>query len=150
MASLLRCLLNSSSCPLSSSSVLMQAVWRASSFASVTYPLQLASVSDQHGALYQESLRNPEQFWGELARQRLRWVKEFDTVMDCEMREARFRWFRGGQLNVSGEFQLGRDPGVGHAERFLAQTTVWTAMLSRHLTRWPSSGRRMSPTSMRL
>ena len=69
----------------------------------VSYPVQLEHVAPSNAAWYAESLHNPEQFWGELARQRLRWMKEFDTVMDCEMREARFRWFVGGQLNVSGE-----------------------------------------------
>ena len=70
---------------------------------SVTYPLQLASVSENHAALYAESLKNPEQFWGDLARRRLRWIKEFDQVMDCDMQEGRFKWFIGGTINVSGE-----------------------------------------------
>ena len=69
----------------------------------VTYPLQLASVSENHAALYAESLENPERFWGDLARRRLRWVKEFDQVMDCSMREGRINWFKGGMLNVTGE-----------------------------------------------
>ena len=70
---------------------------------SVTYPLQLASVSENHAALYAESLKNPERFWGDLARRRLRWIKEFDQVMDCDMQEGRFKWFIGGTINVSGE-----------------------------------------------
>ena len=78
----------------------------ASSLNRVSYPLQLASVSEQHDALYEESLRNPERFWGSLAKQRLRWLKEFDTVMDCNMKEARMSWFNGGKLNVSGELKL--------------------------------------------
>jgi acetyl-CoA synthetase len=42
-------------------------------------------VSENHTALYEESLKHPEQFWGDLARRRLRWTKEFDQVMDCDM-----------------------------------------------------------------
>ena len=68
----------------------------------LTYPLQLASVSENHAALYEESLKNPEQFWGDLARRRLRWIKEFDQVMDCDMKEGRMNWFNGGILNVTG------------------------------------------------
>ena len=71
--------------------------------AGVSYPLQLASVSENHRALYEESLKNPEHFWGQLARKRLRWEKEFDQVMDCDMQKGDFKWFLGGVLNVSGE-----------------------------------------------
>ena len=72
---------------------------------SVSYPLQLASVTENHGALYEESLNNPEAFWGDLARNRLRWFKEFDQVMDCDMNEGRLSWFNGGKINVSGELE---------------------------------------------
>jgi len=69
---------------------------------SVAYPLQLSSVSANHGAVYEESLAQPEKFWGDLARNRLRWFKEFDQVMDCDMRQGRISWFNGGKINVSG------------------------------------------------
>lgn len=41
-------------------------------------------------------------FWGTLARSRLRWFRDFDRVSDCDMEAGRFRWFLGGQINVSG------------------------------------------------
>ncbi len=73
---------------------------------SCKYPLQLSSVSEEHAAQYEESLKNPEQFWGHLARTRLRWIKEFDQVMDCDMNKGSFKWFQGGVINVSGELVL--------------------------------------------
>ena len=73
---------------------------------SVSYPLQLASVTENHGAIYEESLNNPEAFWGDLARNRLRWFKEFDQVMDCDMKEGRLSWFNGGKINVSGSIKF--------------------------------------------
>ena len=76
--------------------------FRASSSA-VRYPLQLATVSENHATLYEESLKHPEQFWGDLARRRLRWVKEFDQVMDCDMKMGRISWFNRGILNVTGQ-----------------------------------------------
>ena len=85
------------------SSPASQAFRRASS---VSYPLQLSSVSENHGAIYDESLKNPEAFWGDLARNRLRWMKEFDQVMDCDMNEGRLSWFNGGKLNVSGSLTV--------------------------------------------
>ena len=69
---------------------------------SVNYPIKLDTVSKNHSAIYEESIRNPESFWGDLAQQRLRWMKPFDRVMDCNMEKARMSWFEGGQLNVSG------------------------------------------------
>ena len=29
-------------------------------------------------------------------------MKEFDTVMDCDMNKGKINWFLGGNLNVSG------------------------------------------------
>ena len=81
---------------LRSSLIRWSSLWRKSS--------SLASVSDQHGVWYQESLQQPEKFWGDLARERLRWMKDFDTVMNCKMEDAYFKWFEGGKLNVSGNY----------------------------------------------
>ena len=55
-----------------------------------------------HAAWYKESLEHPEEFWGRLARERLRWMKPFTNVMDCSMKDGHFRWFEGGKLNMSG------------------------------------------------
>ena len=82
--------------------MLGRATSKASS--SISYPLQLSSVSQDHALVYQESINNPEQFWGDLGRRRLQWIKEFDQVMDCDMRQGRISWFNGGKINVSGIF----------------------------------------------
>ena len=72
-------------------------------YSGVKYPLELGTLSPNHESFYQESLKNPERFWGDLARQRVRWMKPFDHVMNCNMREANMKWFEGGQLNISGK-----------------------------------------------
>ena len=82
-------------------------------YSELAYPLQLASVSKQHAAICEESLRNPERFWGDQARRRVRWLKDFENVMSCDMKNAKFSWFDGGTLNVSGEKQSWR-VGVAH------------------------------------
>lgn len=71
--------------------------------AGIRYPVKLDSVFANHTAVYEESIKNPETFWGELAKERLRWMKPFDRVMNCDMKEAKMSWFEGGQLNVSGK-----------------------------------------------
>ncbi|XP_064402705.1 acetyl-coenzyme A synthetase 2-like, mitochondrial [Halichondria panicea] len=67
----------------------------------VSYPLQLASVTPQHAALYKESLVNPARFWGDLARSKLHWMEDFTQTMDCDMSGDRLKWFLGGKINVS-------------------------------------------------
>ena len=48
--------------------------------------------------VYQRSLKNPEEFWAEEARQ-LNWFKTWDKVLEWEPPFA--KWFVGGQLNAS-------------------------------------------------
>ena len=50
-------------------------------------------------ALYAESIRDPEKFWGELAAKELHWFKPFTKVLDWQPPFA--KWFVGGQTNVS-------------------------------------------------
>jgi hypothetical protein len=45
----------------------------------------------------------PSDFWGGVARHQLDWHKDFVTVMDCNMREGKFKWFQGGKLNAAGK-----------------------------------------------
>ncbi|XP_026141892.1 acetyl-coenzyme A synthetase 2-like, mitochondrial [Carassius auratus] len=51
--------------------------------------------------LYELSVRDPETFWGSIARERLTWTKLFDQVTDCDLSSGKINWFLGGQLNVS-------------------------------------------------
>ena len=53
--------------------------------------------------LYITSIRNPEYFWGTLAKQFLQWDKAFEKVMDCNMEKGEIKWFTQGKLNISGE-----------------------------------------------
>ena len=60
-----------------------------------------ANVKGMEGyqALYQQSLDDPEKFWGELAEKEIHWFKKFDQVLDWT--NAPFaKWFVGGKTNV--------------------------------------------------
>nr|XP_033792420.1 acetyl-coenzyme A synthetase 2-like, mitochondrial isoform X2 [Geotrypetes seraphini] len=54
---------------------------------------------------YQElleiSIRDPVTFWDAVARERLRWMKPYQTVQDCDLSRGRVNWFLGGRLNVA-------------------------------------------------
>jgi acetyl-CoA synthetase len=45
--------------------------------------------------------RDPDAFWGDLAREELDWDKDFDTVLDWQPPFA--KWFTGGKLNVAAQ-----------------------------------------------
>ena len=49
--------------------------------------------------IYDDSLRDPEKFWGDFAQSDLHWFKPFDKVLDWQPPFA--QWFVGGQTNIS-------------------------------------------------
>jgi acetyl-CoA synthetase len=49
--------------------------------------------------LYAEAERDPNAFWARLARQMLKWKKDFKTTLDWQLPFA--RWFVEGELNVT-------------------------------------------------
>jgi acetyl-CoA synthetase len=53
----------------------------------------------QYRALYNESVRQPEKFWGRVAREELVWFKPWKKVLQWKLPNA--KWFAGGRLNVS-------------------------------------------------
>jgi len=53
----------------------------------------------EYRALYNESIRNPEKFWGRMAGEELIWFKPWKKVLQWKLPYA--KWFVGGKLNVS-------------------------------------------------
>jgi acetyl-CoA synthetase len=53
----------------------------------------------QYRALYNESIRQPEKFWGRAAKEELVWFKPWKKVLQWKLPDA--KWFVGGRLNVS-------------------------------------------------
>jgi acetyl-CoA synthetase len=54
---------------------------------------------EQYRDLYQQSIQDPESFWGKQASELLLWRQKWDTVLKWEAPFA--QWFVGGKLNVS-------------------------------------------------
>jgi acetyl-CoA synthetase len=54
---------------------------------------------EQYRDLYQQSIQDPENFWGKQATELLLWRQKWDTVLKWEAPFA--QWFVGGKLNVS-------------------------------------------------
>jgi len=56
---------------------------------------------DEYEKLYRESIDDPDTFWARQAKRYLIWQKDWDSVLDYDMNEARIEWFKGGVLNAS-------------------------------------------------
>ncbi|AVO52198.1 acetate--CoA ligase [Ectopseudomonas mendocina] len=57
--------------------------------------------NDAYLRLYQQSIEQPETFWGEQAKTFLNWFKPWDQVHSSDLKQGRAEWFKGGQLNVA-------------------------------------------------
>jgi len=63
-------------------------------------PYQIESL-EQYFQVYNESVQNPEQFWGQLARDNFQWHKTWDRVLDWDFHKPEVKWFEGAQLNIT-------------------------------------------------
>ena len=57
-------------------------------------------------SMYQKSLSDPEEFWGDHALKNLSWIKEFSNVTNSDLTKGKHEWFTGGKLNVSGSYLI--------------------------------------------
>ena len=65
----------------------------------MSYPYQIKSIEDYQKA-YQESISNPEEFWGNIA-EHFSWRKKWDKVLNWNFKEPDVKWFEGGKLNIT-------------------------------------------------
>ena len=52
--------------------------------------------------MYDNSMNDPNSFWGTHGRDYLHWIKDFQQVSNSDMANGKHEWFLGGKLNVSG------------------------------------------------
>jgi len=75
-----------------------------------------ANISGQaaYDALLEESDRDPNGFWGRLAKENLHWSKPFTQVLD-ESNAPFYKWFGDGELNVSANcLEANIERGLGN------------------------------------
>ncbi|MDE0299858.1 MAG: acetate--CoA ligase [Candidatus Poribacteria bacterium] len=80
------------------------------------YPIDTAHVSsiEQYKEIYEESIKNPEAFWANIA-ERISWFKKWDNVREFDFVGARIKWFEGGKLNACYNC-LDRHVEAGHGD----------------------------------
>lgn len=55
----------------------------------------------EYQQLYQASINNPEQFWGDFAQAEFTWKKPWDKVLSWDFNQAEVKWFEGAELNIT-------------------------------------------------
>jgi len=56
---------------------------------------------ERYRELYARSVDDPDGFWGDMAREHLEWITPFTSVRSGGFADLDYRWFDGGELNVS-------------------------------------------------
>lgn len=56
---------------------------------------------DEYQKMYDESVKNPEDFWAKMADEHVSWYKKWNNVRDYNFKEGKIKWFEGAKLNVS-------------------------------------------------
>jgi len=56
---------------------------------------------EEYFQVYRKSVREPENFWEEIAEEHFLWRKKWDTVLDWDFTKAEVNWFKGAKLNIT-------------------------------------------------
>ena len=64
-----------------------------------SFPYQISNLEEYHQA-YQKSIKQPAQFWEEIA-QNFTWKKKWDSVSEWNFKDPKIEWFKGAQLNIT-------------------------------------------------
>ncbi|MBU2945703.1 acetate--CoA ligase [Zobellia uliginosa] len=56
---------------------------------------------EEYYQVYRKSIRDPENFWEEIAGEHFLWRKKWDKVLDWDFKKPEIKWFEGAQLNIT-------------------------------------------------
>jgi len=56
---------------------------------------------EEYYQVYRKSVRNPENFWEEIAEEHFVWRKKWDNVLDWDFNKPEIKWFEGAKLNIT-------------------------------------------------
>lgn len=56
---------------------------------------------EEYYQVYRKSVREPENFWEEIAEEHFLWRKKWDKVLTWDFREPEIKWFEGAKLNIT-------------------------------------------------
>ncbi|WP_298763763.1 acetate--CoA ligase [uncultured Polaribacter sp.] len=56
---------------------------------------------EEYYKVYRKSVREPENFWEEIAEEHFLWRKKWDNVLDWDFAKPQVKWFEGAKLNIT-------------------------------------------------
>ena len=56
---------------------------------------------EEYYQVYRKSVREPENFWEEVAEEHFMWHKKWDNVLSWDFTKPEIKWFEGAQLNIT-------------------------------------------------
>ncbi|MGV8815729.1 MAG: acetate--CoA ligase [Gelidibacter sp.] len=56
---------------------------------------------EEYFQIYRKSVREPENFWAEIAEEHFLWRKKWDKVLTWDFRKPEIKWFEGAKLNIT-------------------------------------------------
>ena len=56
---------------------------------------------EEYFQVYRKSVRNPENFWEEIAEEHFLWRKKWDKVLEWDFAKPEVSWFKGAKLNIT-------------------------------------------------
>ncbi len=56
---------------------------------------------EEYYQVYRKSVREPENFWEEIAEEHFMWQKKWDKVLSWDFTKPEVKWFEGAQLNIT-------------------------------------------------
>lgn len=65
----------------------------------MSYPYQIKTL-DAYNKAYKESVKNPEKFWSNIAKN-FTWRKKWDKVLNWDFKDYNVKWFEGAKLNIT-------------------------------------------------
>lgn len=56
---------------------------------------------EEYYQIYRKSIREPENFWEEVAEEHFMWHKKWDNVLSWDFTKPEIKWFEGAKLNIT-------------------------------------------------
>jgi len=56
---------------------------------------------EEYYQIYRKSIREPENFWEEIAEEHFLWRKKWDKVLSWDFSKPEIKWFEGAELNIT-------------------------------------------------
>ncbi len=61
----------------------------------------IINTKEKYLELYEDSIKNPEKFWDDIASNNFKWHKKWSKVVEWDFKSAKISWFKNAKLNIT-------------------------------------------------